>query len=65
LSSHVVGTDNAYLTSAGPNAYRDVITDQELETVDCAELVSVVRALVRFDRVIVLGDEPVACYLVE
>ena len=60
-----VGTDNAYLTSAGPNQYRDIITDQELETIDCPELVSVVCALVHLDRVIVLGEEPVACYLTE
>lgn len=58
-----IGAGNAYLTSAGYSAYRDVLTGEEFATADCPNLSSTERALIHFDQVIVLGDQPVACHL--
>jgi len=60
-----ISADNAYLASAEQNAYRDVVTGQELETTDCPNLLSIERALVHLHRVIILGDQPVVCHVAE
>jgi hypothetical protein len=60
-----VGTDNAYLTSASSAGYRDVVSGQTLRTLDCPDLASVEPALVRLERVILMGDWPSVCHLAD
>jgi hypothetical protein len=58
-----VGGDNAYVTSAVGGDYVEVVSGQSFHTRDCPELASVEPALIRFDRVILLDDDPSVCHL--
>jgi hypothetical protein len=58
-----VGGDNVYLQSGADGEYTDVVSGQTLRTADCPDLPAVEPALVRFDRVILLGGQPRVCHL--
>jgi hypothetical protein len=58
-----VGNDNAYFTSATDGGYTDVYTGLSVRTADCPEVSSVEPALVRYNLVILMGDQPSVCHL--
>jgi hypothetical protein len=57
------GNDNAYFTSAPEGGYTDLYTGLTVRTADCPDLGSMEPALVRYNLVILMGDQPSVCHL--
>jgi hypothetical protein len=58
-----VGNDNAYFTSAAEGGYTDFQTGLTVRTADCPDLWAFEPALVRYNLVILMGEQPSICHL--